>query len=204
MVNGDIGFMLIKKIKRAKALAFTKAVYGLKHVGQKSAIYRPLQVDNPKGISLGNGVTVFEHGWLMGTTDISNPGLIIDDGTTIGHLVHIIAMKHVYIGKEVLFADKIYVSDCTHVYTDINTPILHQNVEVIKEVYIGDGTWVGENVCICGAKIGRHCVIGANSVVVKDIPDYSVAVGCPAKVTKKYDFKTNRWIKQDVGNKVPD
>lgn len=50
---------------------------------------------------------------------------------------------------------------------------------------IGEGSWIGENVCVCGANIGKHCVIGANSVVTKDIPDYSVAVGCPARIIKK-------------------
>ena len=51
---------------------------------------------------------------------------------------------------------------------------------------IGDDTWIGTNVVIAGTvEIGKHCVIGANSVVTHDIPDYSVAVGCPAKVIKK-------------------
>ena len=58
-------------------------------------------------------------------------------------------------------------------------------------VEIGDGTWIGENVCIIGASIGKQCVIGANSVVLKDIPDYCVAVGLPAKVIKKYNFEAS-------------
>jgi len=49
---------------------------------------------------------------------------------------------------------------------------------------------------IAGARhIGHNCVIGANSVVTSDIPDYCVAVGIPAKVIKKYDFKKKSWIK---------
>lgn len=58
---------------------------------------------------------------------------------------------------------------------------------------IGEGTWLGENVCVIGAKIGKHCVIGANSVVTKDIPDYSIAVGAPARIIKQYNFKENVW-----------
>lgn len=61
---------------------------------------------------------------------------------------------------------------------------------------IGDGTWIGTNVVIVGnIHIGKNCVIGANSVVTKDIPDYSVAVGIPAKVIRKYDFEKKEWIK---------
>ena len=59
---------------------------------------------------------------------------------------------------------------------------------------IGDGSWLGTHVVIAGnVKIGKHCVIGANSVVTKDIPDYCVAAGIPAKIIKKYNFDTCTW-----------
>ncbi len=72
---------------------------------------------------------------------------------------------------------------------------MFQGVTQKRDVVIGNGSWIGEHVCIIGASIGRHCVIGANSVVTRDIPDYSVAVGSPAIVIKKYDFNLNKWIK---------
>jgi len=63
-------------------------------------------------------------------------------------------------------------------------------------VHIGEGTWLGTNVVIVGSiSVGKQCVIGANSVVTKDIPDYSVAVGIPAKVIKRYDFEQQQWVK---------
>ena len=48
-----------------------------------------------------------------------------------------------------------------------------------------------------GASIGKHCVIGANSVVIHDIPDYCVAVGAPARIVKRYDFSAQQWRKTD-------
>ena len=61
---------------------------------------------------------------------------------------------------------------------------------------IGNGTWIGTNAVIVGnIQIGKHCVIGANSVVTKDIPDYSVAAGIPAKVIKRYDFEEEEWVR---------
>lgn len=61
---------------------------------------------------------------------------------------------------------------------------------------IGDGTWIGTNVVIVGnVHIGKNCVIGANSVVSTNIPDYSVAVGSPAKVVKRYNFENKQWEK---------
>jgi acetyltransferase-like isoleucine patch superfamily enzyme len=55
------------------------------------------------------------------------------------------------------------------------------------------GAWLGENVCVIGASIGKNSVIGANSVVTKNIPDYCVAVGSPAKVIKKYNVEKQIW-----------
>lgn len=61
---------------------------------------------------------------------------------------------------------------------------------------IGDQTFIGMHAVILpGVLIGKHCVIGANSVVTDNIPDYSVAVGVPAKVIKKYNWKTGEWEK---------
>lgn len=61
-------------------------------------------------------------------------------------------------------------------------------------VQIGDETWVGIHASVIGpVKIGKHCVIGANSVVTNNIPDYSVAVGVPARVIKNYNFKKKQW-----------
>ena len=62
---------------------------------------------------------------------------------------------------------------------------------------IGRDSWRGENVCVLGAKIGRHCVIGANSVVTKDIPDYCIAVGIPARIIKRYCFDSQTWRRTD-------
>lgn len=70
----------------------------------------------------------------------------------------------------------------------MNKPIIDQPIKQIGEVIIGDGTWLVENVCIIGAKIDKNCVIGANSIVTKDIPDYSVVFGTPAKIFKDMIF----------------
>ena len=63
-------------------------------------------------------------------------------------------------------------------------------------IVIEDETWVGANVVIlAGVTVGKHCIIAAGSVVTKDVPAYSVAVGNPARVVKKYNHQTNSWNK---------
>ena len=64
-------------------------------------------------------------------------------------------------------------------------------------VYIGDNVWIGEGVFVApGVTIGKGCVIGAHSFVNKNIPDYCIAAGSPARIIKRYNFNTQRWEKQ--------
>jgi acetyltransferase-like isoleucine patch superfamily enzyme len=72
---------------------------------------------------------------------------------------------------------------------------MDQPVTFTRKVEIGSGSWIGENACIIGAKVGENSVIGANSVVTKDIPDYCVAVGIPARVIRKYNREKKVWEK---------
>ena len=70
---------------------------------------------------------------------------------------------------------------------------MHQKLSA-KCVTIGDGCWIGEKVQIMpGASVGKKCIIAAGAIVTKDIPDYSIAAGVPARVIKSYNFNTHRW-----------
>lgn len=165
--------------------------------GWKSIIIRPLKIEGGKRIFIGNHVLVKYKSWLAATseTGYNDCTLILEDGCTIGNLNHIYATHSIVLHKNVLTADKVYITDNLHGYEDINVPIIQQPILQKGEVEIGEGSWLGENVCVIGARIGRHCVIGANSVVTKDIPDYSVAVGSPARIIKQYDINDNTWKK---------
>lgn len=167
--------------------------------GFRSIVHKPLRLDGKKRIFIGYGCNVGYKSWLAAMPLTGNlPELVIEDGCAIGNFNHIYATKSVILHKNVLTADKVYISDNLHGYDDVETPIQKQKIIQNRTVEIGEGSWIGENVCVLGAKIGKHCVIGANSVVNKDIPDYCVAVGAPAKVIKRYDCDTNTWQKTDA------
>lgn len=161
----------------------------------KSRISSPLQLDGKNRIFIGKRVVINYKSWLaaMPLTG-ENVELVIEDGTVIGHFAHIYATKSIRIEKKVLIADKVYISDNLHGYENPEIPIIDQPIVQKKPVIIGEGSWIGENVCIIGATIGKGCVIGANSVVTHDISDYSVAVGSPAKVIKYYDKSSKKWV----------
>lgn len=177
---------------RVKTFIFYKPFF--KKAGKNFRLVRPIRFIGPQHITVGDNVTIHDMGWLL-TVQIDGdiPDMVIGDGVSIGHFSHIVCVKKVHIGKNVLAADRIYISDNLHGYEDIGTPIARQKVLYKGEVSIGENSWIGENVSIIGCKVGRHCVIGANSVVTKDIPDYSVAAGVPAKVIKQYDQVTGKW-----------
>lgn len=165
--------------------------------GKKTCIFSPLRIDGPENIFVGSRVYVGYKTWLaaLPLTGEKQCSLIIKDDCTIGNFNHIYCTKQIILEKGVLTADKVYISDNLHGYEDIHTYIKEQSIIQNRTVVIGEGSWLGENVCVLGAKIGKHCVLGSNSVVTKDIPDYCVAVGIPAIIIKRYDFATQSWRK---------
>lgn len=101
----------------------------------------------------------------------------------------------VTIGNEVMLAQNIVISGLNHGYEDV-TISPRQQKEICKQIIISDDVWIGSNVVItAGVTLGKHCIIGAGSVVTKDIPEFAVAVGNPAKVIKKYNPETKLWEK---------
>jgi acetyltransferase-like isoleucine patch superfamily enzyme len=142
-------------------------------------------------------VYVNDGGWLacLPLTGNNNCSLIIGDGTYVGRFCHFYATSKIEVDKKVLVADKVYIADNLHQFENVNMPVIDQPVKQTPEVIIGDGAWLGENVCVIGASVGKQSVIGANSVVMKDVPDYCVAVGSPARIIKRYSFEKKEWLK---------
>lgn len=119
--------------------------------------------------------------------------LYIGDDTLVGIGNTIIGPAR--IGSNVIMAQNIVVSGLNHIYEDINIPIVKQNVTTAP-ITIGDDSWIGANAVItAGVTIGKHCVVAGGSVVTKSIPDYSVAVGNPARVIKQYDHTQKAWVR---------
>ena len=127
--------------------------------------------------------------------------LKIGKNVQINDFVHIAAFKKVIIGNNVLIASKVFISDINH--GDYNESVLYDYLLPpscqplsSKDVIIGDNVWIGESVCVLpGVTIGDYSVVGAGSIVTKSIPPYSLAVGNPCKVIKRYDIITKKWVK---------
>jgi acetyltransferase-like isoleucine patch superfamily enzyme len=126
----------------------------------------------------------------------SHSTLIIKNGTQINENLEISCNSFIEIGEDVLIGRNVFIGDNIHNYEQIDLPVLRQDLSNGGKTIIEDDCWIGTGVCILkDVIIGKHSIIGANSVVTKNVPPYSVSVGAPAKVIKKYDFETKRWIK---------
>ena len=138
--------------------------------------------------------------------DIYTPSIVIGQNVSISDDIHIACTNKIKIGNNVLTGSHIYISDHDHgIYS--GNKIKHSSPEERPAerkltndgfVIIEDNVHIGEYVCILkNTRIGKGTVIGAQSVVTGDIPEYSIAVGNPAKVIKKYDFDKQTWISAD-------
>lgn len=159
--------------------------------GKGSKIYSRTRMDVLpfNRFQIGNFSTIEDFSTINnGVGDV-----IIGDNSIIG--ISNVIIGPVEIGSNVMLAQNIVVSGLNHGYEHINIPPKDQKVTT-SSIKISDNVWIGANCVItAGVTIGKHSVIGAGSIVTKEIPDYAVAVGNPARVIKKYNFETKNWEK---------
>jgi acetyltransferase-like isoleucine patch superfamily enzyme len=168
--------------------------------GERSMImWKPTTIFNEQYIHIGDDVLIgpgvaLSAGMVPGQECLMNPVVSIGDRCLIGRGSGIVGHFSISIGNDVWTGHHVYITDQNHGYEDVSMPISKQS-QPERAVVIGDGSWLGHgSVVLPGVTIGRHVVIGANSVVTKDIPDFSVAVGVPAKVVRQFDESRQEWI----------
>ncbi len=184
---------IFAKLKRIKFRIITTPL--IKTCGMNSFIHSPFRIDGGENIIIGERSLLQSGTWLYCDPIAPHDGYLkIGSDCVFGYNNHISAVREIVIEDFVLTANNVYISDNLHEYEDITTPIINQSIRFKQSVFIGRGSWIGENVSIIGAKIGRNCVIGANSVVTHDVPDFSVAVGAPAKIIRQYNQEINEWV----------
>lgn len=169
------------------------------HYGRNVYIWPGVHVVRPRFISIGDNVTIGkETDIYVHPTHSDSKGYMIQIGNNahIGSHNIIGARKSIIIGDNVLIGPHVMIGDHSHHYEDIDTPIKMQDATAGGPIRIEPDSWIGANVFILpNVTIGRHAVVGANSVVNRDIPSYSVAVGVPARVIKQYDFELKQWVR---------
>lgn len=166
-------------------------------------IRRPFILRGRKFVDFGKNLTTGYWCRFEVFPQDNNPRIRLKfgDNVQVNDFVHICAMDSVEIGDGSMFASHVYISDNSHgVYGGGN--FTHSSPEIAPDhrqyitspVRIGKNCWLGEGVIVMpGVTIGNGCVIGAHSVVTKDIPEDCIAVGAPARVVKHYNKNTEHW-----------
>ena len=148
-------------------------------IGRECVIGRNVRVWGPLKIFLGRGCSLRDHAVLCGTGVLT-----MDDGASLGHDCVIVTRERISVGKNVMIAAFCYLIDVDHEFESREVPIPSQGL-CTSPITIGDDVWIGAHcVILRGVTIGKGAVVGANSVVLHDVPEYSVVAGVPARHIK--------------------
>lgn len=203
----------MKKMKRLKRLYhiivkrdIVTALYTKKFekFGHDSVLYHPLCIRGRENICIGNQTTILNGVRMQVYNDLTGKQskIKIGDNCYIGYNNTFLAGGNITLEDGVLMASNILISSENHSINPESPDYYMDQKLSCAPIIVGEGTWIGEKVSILsGVTIGKKCVIGAGSIVTKDIPDFSIAVGSPAKVIKKYNFNTHEWENANVENK---
>jgi acetyltransferase-like isoleucine patch superfamily enzyme len=134
--------------------------------------------------------------WIGHGTKIRVHEGIVEIGakTVLGQECTISAFQHISIGCECIVADRVMLIDFDHGVVEVERPIRLQGIYK-RDVNVGHNNWIGYGACFLrGVTVGDNCVIGANTVVTKDVPSNAVVAGAPARLLRMRDEpRTLRW-----------
>ena len=137
-------------------------------------------------LELGEHVLLEPGVWL---TAGAEGRIRIGGGSFLNLGVQLAAVELVEIGAHCMLANGCFVTDAAHRFDDPQRPVPWQGFTSKGPTRIGSNVWCGANVVITsGVSVGDRCVIGANSVVTRDLPPYSIAAGAPAAVLKTIEY----------------
>lgn len=140
----------------------------------------------PGGISIGAESLVMKNAILhvYNFRNLPQSGIRIGERSLIGESCILRGQGGISIGDDVYLGTLVQLLAVNHVFADTERPISHQGITA-EGISIGDGSWIGSGAIVLdGVRIGRNVVVGAGAVVNKDVPDYCVAVGNPARVVR--------------------
>lgn len=181
---------LIKKILRGD-----KNNWG--SLGEHSSVASDIRLFNERHIKIGEEASI-GPGCYFGCWDAYAgidlyPQLVIGDRFYARERLTILCAGNIKIGNAVTIAGGVLITNENHGLNPLTESYLDNPLEC-GDIHIGDGVWIGENVCVMpGVHIGNKAVIGAGSIVTKDIPAFTIACGSPCKVVKRWDG--GQWVK---------
>lgn len=187
--NGKVLRFLKRMHESLSWKAYSKEIGKL---GCGSSVSRGLQLRGGQYMEIGDrftaGVGLTLQAWDEFAGEKFCPKLVIGDDATLTDYIQISCANEIRIGNNVLIGQSVYISDNNHGNADISVmdvPPMARKLTTKGPVIIGNNVWIGRcSTILSGVTIGDNAIIGANSVVTKDVPPYGVVAGSPAKLIK--------------------
>lgn len=163
--------------------------------GFPSYIGKPIFINNFNKIFIAKRVRIFPHARIEVIG--KNASIVFEENISVGQNLHTISGRDLTIGKNTTISGNVFITNIDHEYQEIDKHILNQPY-IIKETKIGENCFLGYGAIIqAGTILGKQCIVGANAVVRGHFQDYSVIVGIPARIVKRYDIEKQLWRKTD-------
>ncbi len=157
--------------------------------GKGSVIYRSVRLDvNPfHNFILGKKAVIESFSVVNNAVG----DVVIGDDTHMG--IADVIVGPVNIGKGCLIGQNTLITGLDHNLGDATRDLIEPGI-TLNPITLGDYVFTGAN-CVIMASMGEHCILGAGSVVIKPLPAYTMCVGSPARVIKRFDMEKKEWVK---------
>jgi acetyltransferase-like isoleucine patch superfamily enzyme len=206
LVRGD-SLAVVGRAATKLNTVWLKTTYPFARFGVRVSVHYSCEVDRSGSqyIELGDEVYLAPDVWLNVVSADKNldPKMVLGNGCRIGRRSTISARNYIELGDDVLLAPSVLIMDHNHQYSDPDAPIHAQGVTGGGRIIVEKNCWLGQgSVISCGRgelTLGRNSVVGANCVVTKSFPAFSVIAGNPARIVKRYDPESKQWIRMNQG-----
>jgi acetyltransferase-like isoleucine patch superfamily enzyme len=173
-------------VRRTAAALVPPPPWAFDRFGNRSVIVPPARIEGANRISIGDGVLIHEHAWLMAR---GGP-LVIGDRSVLNRFVKVVVFGGITMGEGVIIGDHAYLSDVEYEPGHADVPPEHRPLTQPQPVVLGPYAALGVGVIVKpGVTIGERAYVGAGSIVTRDVPPHTLAVGAPARVVREFDAR---------------